>query len=423
MCGVFAMIPSNTNGFTQKEQQMFNDLLYVTALRGTDGTGIMYGTNRGDFQMHKQQGPSLFFMGSKEYEESRRELFSCGSWVVGHCRAATRGERKDANSHPFVIDNKIALVQNGTYYGSHKHIKDVEVDTEAVGHLIADNLDKPDAEVLKQINAAYALMWYDFEKKQLKIVRNSQRPLYYSRTKSGTTIISSEWGFIQMVVDRVGFDFDEEPFSIKEYNLGVFTFQNHRKPTEKWEEVDGAYKAPTFQSSRSAFYNYGMGGYSEEDVIPVEIKKPKLLPQFTSKFKTMCEAAWGLSRELRTHMNIPDYQDFLARVQQAKRSKESFFVEAIDYRPVVAEPNNNQYYIYGTIYDTDKLLDGKSICWVVEVDRNKVDEIINYATSWYEVTLDQALYSKPPGVDDDNALVLVRADNVHPHAQGERIVQ
>jgi len=174
-------------------------MLYFDALRGMDSTGVFGVDKHANVQIHKEASQAGTFLKAKEISTFKGELIRRGVFAVGHNRAATRGKINDVNSHPFWIEDKIVLVQNGTYKGDHSHHKDTEVDTEAVAHVIAETPDV--AEALQKINAAYALVWFNTETKTLYMIRNSERPLYLAWADQ-TLLWCSDPGFLFLAAGR-----------------------------------------------------------------------------------------------------------------------------------------------------------------------------------------------------------------------------
>ena len=134
MCGIVGIATKQFNGFTNAEGDMFRDMLYLDAFRGWDSTGVFGVDKHSNVQVHKEASQAADFIHTDEFKKFKGELVQRGLFAVGHNRAATRGEVVDKNAHPFVIDDKIVLVQNGTWRGDHKKIKDTAVDTEALAH-------------------------------------------------------------------------------------------------------------------------------------------------------------------------------------------------------------------------------------------------------------------------------------------------
>lgn len=231
MCGIIGIVSAYNNGFSQPEIDAFNKMLYLDALRGFDSTGVFAGDKSKNVLILKEASPAPIFMGRKEYQDFTDKLRVHAKFSVGHNRAATRGNIEDKNAHPFWVEDKIVLVQNGTWYGDHKKIKETDVDTEVVAHLIAEHEDVKEA--LHKIDAAYALVWFDVKNNQLNFVRNAARPLWFAHTKSGAMLFCSEPETIRYAVDKANWKYDKEPFQIAENILFRLSFDKTGDYTTK----------------------------------------------------------------------------------------------------------------------------------------------------------------------------------------------
>lgn len=200
MCGLVAVISKSYNGFTIKEKDIFDELLYIDALRGEDSTGVMAIDTDGNLELAKEASASGYFQLSDEYKKLTTGAVRNGAALVGHNRKATKGNITDENAHPFVVDDRVVLVHNGTLYGDHKKIADTEVDSHAIAHLIHQKGDDVEA-ALKELNGAYALIWYDVQAKTMNFVRNSQRPLCFIETFN-SWIWASEPGMLSWILSR-----------------------------------------------------------------------------------------------------------------------------------------------------------------------------------------------------------------------------
>lgn len=259
MCGLVAAIAKRSNGFFMKDIDIFQEMLFADTLRGDDSTGIFAVNSDGNVGIHKQVGTAETFLSTPEWRATRSKLFSQGQMIVGHNRKATRGEVTDENAHPFWVEDKLVLVHNGSYYGSHKQLADVPVDSNAIAIHLANNIDNYE-EALQRVNAAYAMFFYDVHGKKLNIIRNKERPLWMLETNT-TYFFASEPGLLYWIVTRN----DEKPIdkvrSLEEYNLmqleiessGVklsekkldCSFRGYQTFTSAagWEDLDDAYMA------------------------------------------------------------------------------------------------------------------------------------------------------------------------------------
>lgn len=208
MCGLVGLINKANHGFTKEQQDVFSTLLLVDYVRGPDSTGIFLVTNQGDVHVRKEASDPIGYMASEEYREVMKKAWSRGAALIGHNRKATRGVVNDENAHPFVVDNNIVLVHNGTLWGDHKKIADVEVDSHAIAHAIHENGDVQ--AVMNSIDGAYALIWYDFKNKKLNFLRNKERPLWVCETWS-SWLWASERAMLDFVIARHGIKCKKDP--------------------------------------------------------------------------------------------------------------------------------------------------------------------------------------------------------------------
>jgi len=181
MCGIVALIPKTY--LSQQEVNYFKQALYVDALRGFDGTGIFRIDHKDQAEVYKIAAPAGVLL--KKLNDDKKTLY--GKALVGHNRSSTRGANTINNTHPFQEKN-ITLIHNGTLY-SHKHLKDVDVDSHAICHTLTDHTPQ---ETVNKIDGAYALIWYDENTKNLNLLRNNERPLWMFTTKDFWFICSEK---------------------------------------------------------------------------------------------------------------------------------------------------------------------------------------------------------------------------------------
>lgn len=245
------------NGFANDEVQAFRDMLFVDTLRGFDATGVFGVDYNKNVSLIKAAIPGPEFIAKQEFGDFTREAVKRGQILVGHNRAATKGAAdKDENAHPFCVDDKIVLVQNGSYNGDWKHLADTEVDSDAIAHLLAREEDIGKA--LRQVNAAYALVWYNVDTSTLYIIRNSQRPLYIAKPKRGGVMFASEATTILFAAARQNIPLEEAPVSVPVGELLTIKIQDGGGVKYEKETVDYMYRS-TFQGT------HGVKGFSEED--------------------------------------------------------------------------------------------------------------------------------------------------------------
>ena len=198
MCGLIATISKSGFGFLQQDLTKFNQMLVCDSVRGPDSTGVFGVNTQGNADWLKTKGNPFNLIESNEYKEFATKFINKYQMVVGHNRKATVGNITDETAHPFQEGN-IILVHNGTL-NEHKSLteNEVTVDSHAITHAIAE---KGYREALKEINGAFALIWYDAADKCLRFVRNTQRPLYILESESRYWL-ASEWEMVSWIVAR-----------------------------------------------------------------------------------------------------------------------------------------------------------------------------------------------------------------------------
>ena len=117
MCGIVGVVSKHTNGFSSPEMDMFQNMLFVDTMRGWDSTGVFGVDNYGNVGIAKAAMHGADFICTKEFKEFKSHAIKNGIFAVGHNRAATRGTINDENAHPFYVEDKIVLVQNGSWRG------------------------------------------------------------------------------------------------------------------------------------------------------------------------------------------------------------------------------------------------------------------------------------------------------------------
>ncbi len=269
MCGLVMVITKRSNGFTQYQKEIFDELLFIDTFRGDDSTGAFVVDNIGNVKLAKSAEPGPAFMLNKEYQDLRSAAFTNGWAMVGHNRKATRGTITDENAHPFVVDNNIVLVHNGSFNGDHRHIAQTNVDSEAIAHALHEEADPELA--LRKVNAAYALIWYNVDKKEINVVRNMMRPLLFVET-ADEIIYASEKSFLDFVVTRHSLKVTAGPTLQTELMLATFKLGDNKLTTEKLRLLDCSYykhnSPATSGTSGTTFREYP--GWEEHEDLETE---------------------------------------------------------------------------------------------------------------------------------------------------------
>lgn len=198
MCGLVAILSKQkTFGFNFKDKSIFQQMLIADMFRGMDSTGCFGVKANGNLDMIKDASASPYLLGKKEAGEKFFDnIVSKYHVVVGHNRKATMGIVESKNAHPF-IEGSTCLVHNGTLQ-NHKKLADTTVDS----HAVCTHIEKEGyKETLKNVEGAYAFIWYNADNKTVYFCRNAERPLYLVET-TDRIYLASEGKMLDWLLDR-----------------------------------------------------------------------------------------------------------------------------------------------------------------------------------------------------------------------------
>lgn len=394
MCGLVGLISKYRNGFTQVQKDVFTSLLFIDILRGDDSTGAFLIRNNGDLKMIKSGTHAIDFMRHQEYKTLLNQAFSSGSALVGHNRKATRGVVNDGNAHPFLVDDRICLVHNGTLWGDHKTHADVEVDSHAIAHLLAKHSVE---EVANKIDGAYALIWHDFENNTLNFLRNSQRPLFWVET-ANEWLWSSEDTMLEFVESRHNLTFLSRPKMQPEHTHTVFTLVNGAWAVDSTEITIKPKTYTSYQAQANA-YSWAFGDYSEEvPDVPRKDTTPavedKEIRSITYGFGTT--AVTKIEKEtLEKHANLVTADDFEFITKQYPVGGQ---VTCIPFDALLAsdeDPTAGIHIYFTPIDDTDVIIRQKFA--ISDMSEEKAYQIA-LSNQQYRLTLSTRSWHKVDGI-------------------------
>lgn len=383
MCGIVGLISQYTNGFNNDEMSIFSDLLFLDTVRGFDSTGVFGVENSGNVYMHKEASNGLAFLQTPEYKQFKMQMFREGKFMVGHNRAATRGSVTDKNAHPFWVDDKIVLVQNGTYKGSHHHLKKTDVDTEAVAHTISDSSTVEEA--LQKINASYALVWYNAATEELNLIRNSERPLYIAEYGVSGIAWASEDTFLKFAFERAKVEFSKPPVMVPEHTLITFKLNNKGSYFRTDTALNAAYVHP---KSEYGDYTDYMGRYSHY-VSPNHVPQvPRLVgPNSPNDIRHVFVDQINRTRRDYWFATQEEANKAINIVKDAQYNGHNY-VEMVDYFPANDHPQCNTWHVYGTVVGVE--VDDKGPAFLVhwlQYDKTEAEILDMVYGSFYKCKL------------------------------------
>lgn len=271
MCGLIGMIG---NAYEQDKKALKN-LLQFDVVRGGDSTGLaVVDKNDGKIKVMKKKGGPDHLLETASFNKG---VYNgpAGKVFIGHNRAATKGAVTDENAHPF-HHNSVVGAHNGTLVSTYmlENGDKFDVDSEAIFY----NLDKFDIEsVIPNIWGAYALTWYDAIEERFFVIRNKERPLYWTRRTDKDVIFwASEAWMLRIALARNNIAHGEiEEF--KEDTLYSFDLSNksenyvHVPMRDRDWEDEGILKGYVPKKQTRSNYHYSgsqNNGGSESNVVP-----------------------------------------------------------------------------------------------------------------------------------------------------------
>lgn len=187
------------------------------------------------------------------------------SVVVGHNRWASTGRKNSISAHPFQIGN-ITGVHNGTLKQQYRlpDSNDYAVDSENIIH----SIDKIGIEETWKLTVGpAALVWYDNGDSQLKMIRNEERPMFFSYSKDLKQMyFGSELHMLRAALWRNGISthkIEELPVN-KLYSFKVDIWAQDPKEVVKCTVKDLEPAPASFQETQSTSYlNHHQKGKSK----------------------------------------------------------------------------------------------------------------------------------------------------------------
>lgn len=206
MCGIVSYF-SNEKTTSPRMDDLMHNLLWIDSIRGDHSTGIIYQTPDG-VEYYKKAIPGWDFV-QLEYVQTVLNKLHTTPYFIGHNRAATRGDVKSSNAHPFQFDH-ITGVHNGTLAHGYGNLTPVganhSVDSQHLYH--AMSLDGW-ADLIPKLDGSFNLLWHDDRDNTIHMCRNKTRPYTFAKIKGKETLIgASEKPMLKWLINKHGFEIE-----------------------------------------------------------------------------------------------------------------------------------------------------------------------------------------------------------------------
>lgn len=199
MCGLCGVAGPGLNNW---DVDNFRELLYVTALRGQQGTGVarIDSGNRRSVDILKSVYDASYFLNMDAARKHPIIKSSLTALYMGHCRSPTKGTVSQDNAHPFDTGRYVSA-HNGTLVD--REFSDAKMtDSEMMFRKMERSGVKKTLGGLA-FSSAYAVSIWDKQEKKLTLGRNSQRTLYGVFLKNRDVFYwSSESEMLRLILAR-----------------------------------------------------------------------------------------------------------------------------------------------------------------------------------------------------------------------------
>ena len=264
MCGIIGYVKGRKEIDKTELQYIMHDMFIASQARGTDATG--YGYINKDGRAVVDKAPIV----AAEFVKRLNDInFDEVNILLGHTRAATKGDPKNSeNNHPIVSkDSGLVLVHNGIVNTKKKLKTDGEVDSEVILRLIELRQDVVAGIKFAEENysgsAAYALIGVDFPNRVYLVRSGNPMVLAYIKELDLVLFASTE------TIIKAGLN-DYKCF------LGFF-WEKRKRRVAIFQEMDDnsmlsiqtgvkgiSIKKETFKKKESGFY-YVKSDYQQKD--------------------------------------------------------------------------------------------------------------------------------------------------------------
>ena len=214
MCGLVGIAKTSEH---KAWDDLMNSLLFFDQFRGVHSTGIASINAEGGCSLFKRAVRASDFL---DYPLAQQVVAQAARFKMGHNRQATQGSINNANAHPYAYEN-IILAHNGTLRGNWRNLlqEAPDSDTDSACLAYTMNVLGPEAVLAMELEGAFALTWYDRNKKDMNLLHNGERPLSIARVtfkahknaanpSEGIVWASEQW-MIRAAAERIGMTVSE----------------------------------------------------------------------------------------------------------------------------------------------------------------------------------------------------------------------
>jgi len=229
-----------------------SEMMLVDSVRGEDSTGLFTVDSSKNVNVWKKALHAHDFLQIRQTKAIMATLHD-QQVLIGHNRAATKGEVTDDMAHPFTYGD-ITLVHNGTLRNHRTLCKDIPPfasDSEAL--CFAMSKIGPRA-ALEAANGAFSVIWYDRSNDTINLCRNDERPMSFALVEGGKRLVlASEAKMLRWMLDRANLEIEGNIMLPNKGN--ILTFKLNEDSDYTCEEID-LYK-PTAHTNYGYSHTYG----------------------------------------------------------------------------------------------------------------------------------------------------------------------
>jgi hypothetical protein len=199
MCGLSGVM---SNSISYNEEAMFKDLLNVSSLRGSEGSGCIISQasvlkRNPAIRAIRTKGISGQLAYSDELNALLKGRINC---LIGHARWPTKGGVDIAAVHPHRSGHII-----GVHNGTMTRVGGVDVKSDmSDSAMLFDSFARNGVEeTIKESDGAYALVWVNEQDQTINFLRNGLRTLYFRNYGWNKNINTMYWASEREMLDFV----------------------------------------------------------------------------------------------------------------------------------------------------------------------------------------------------------------------------